>query len=29
MVLAMVPPLWFSIMNKRVPKEMVALQTAA
>ncbi|WP_111683218.1 alkane 1-monooxygenase [Winogradskyella tangerina] len=23
MVLAMVPPLWFSIMNKRVPKEMV------
>ncbi|MFD2917058.1 alkane 1-monooxygenase [Psychroserpens luteus] len=22
-VLAMVPPLWFSIMNKRVPKEMV------
>ena len=24
MVLAMVPPLWFSIMNKRVPKAMVA-----
>ncbi|RNC88149.1 MAG: alkane 1-monooxygenase [Winogradskyella sp.] len=23
MVLAMVPPLWFKIMNKRVPKEMV------
>ncbi|MGB3607908.1 alkane 1-monooxygenase [Psychroserpens sp.] len=23
MVLAMVPPLWFGIMNKRVPKEMV------
>ncbi len=22
-VLAMVPPLWFSIMNKRVPKEMI------
>lgn len=24
MVLAMVPPLWFSIMNKRVPKEMIS-----
>jgi len=24
MVLAMVPPLWFKIMNKRVPKQMVA-----
>ncbi|WP_299332817.1 alkane 1-monooxygenase [uncultured Psychroserpens sp.] len=23
MVLAMVPPLWFKIMNKRVPKEMI------
>ncbi|MFP4844561.1 alkane 1-monooxygenase [Winogradskyella sp. PE311] len=23
MVLAMVPPLWFGIMNKRVPKEMI------
>lgn len=23
MVLAIIPPLWFSIMNKRVPKEMV------
>ena len=23
MVLAMIPPLWFSIMNKRVPKEMI------
>ncbi len=23
MVLAMVPPLWFNIMNKRVPKEMI------
>lgn len=23
MVLSMVPPLWFSIMNKRVPKEMI------
>ncbi len=25
MVLAMVPPIWFSIMNKRVPKTMVTL----
>ncbi|MEZ4793286.1 MAG: alkane 1-monooxygenase [Gelidibacter sp.] len=25
MVLAMVPPLWFAIMNKRVPREMVAV----
>lgn len=24
MVLAMVPPLWFRIMNKRVPKEMIS-----
>ncbi|MEN8885551.1 MAG: alkane 1-monooxygenase, partial [Winogradskyella sp.] len=24
MVLAMIPPLWFGIMNKRVPKEMIA-----
>lgn len=24
MVLAMVPPLWFSIMNKRIPREMVS-----
>ncbi len=24
MVLAMVPPLWFAIMNKRVPKNMIA-----
>ncbi|WP_299272244.1 alkane 1-monooxygenase [uncultured Psychroserpens sp.] len=24
MVLSMIPPLWFRIMNKRVPKEMVA-----
>jgi len=24
MVLAMVPPLWFSIMNKRVPKQMIS-----
>lgn len=24
-VLAMVPPLWFSIMNKRVPKEMIEI----
>lgn len=24
MVLAMVPPLWFSIMNKRIPKEMIS-----
>ncbi len=24
MVLAMLPPLWFSIMNKRVPKEMIS-----
>lgn len=23
MVLAMVPPLWFKVMNKRVPKEMI------
>ena len=23
MVLSMIPPLWFSIMNKRVPKEMI------
>jgi len=23
MVLAMIPPLWFAIMNKRVPKEMI------
>jgi len=23
MVLAMIPPLWFRIMNKRVPKEMI------
>jgi alkane 1-monooxygenase len=23
MVLALIPPLWFSIMNKRVPKEMI------
>ena len=29
MVLSLVPPLWFAIMNKRVPKEMVELQTAA
>ncbi|WP_040279589.1 alkane 1-monooxygenase [Psychroserpens damuponensis] len=25
MVLAMVPPLWFGIMNKRVPKDMIVL----
>lgn len=25
MVLAMIPPLWFSIMNKRVPKEMISV----
>ena len=25
MVIALIPPLWFSIMNKRVPKEMVSL----
>ena len=24
MVLAMLPPLWFSIMNKRVPREMIS-----
>ncbi len=24
MVLAMIPPLWFGIMNKRVPREMIA-----
>jgi len=23
MVLAMIPPLWFRIMNKRIPKEMI------
>jgi alkane 1-monooxygenase len=23
MVLAMLPPLWFKVMNKRVPKEMI------
>lgn len=23
MVLAMVPPLWFAIMNKRIPKDMI------
>jgi alkane 1-monooxygenase len=26
MVLAMIPPLWFSIMNKRVPREMILFQ---
>lgn len=26
MVLAMVPPLWFRIMNKRVPKEMILVK---
>ena len=26
MVLAMVPPLWFAIMNKRIPSSMVSLQ---
>lgn len=25
MVLAMIPPLWFKVMNKRVPKEMITL----
>ena len=25
MVLALLPPLWFSIMNKRVPREMISL----
>lgn len=25
MVMAMVPPLWFSIMNKRIPREMVSV----
>ena len=25
MVLAMIPPLWFSIMNKRVPREMISV----
>ncbi len=25
MVLAMVPPLWFAVMNKRIPREMVPL----
>ncbi|AZQ43142.1 alkane 1-monooxygenase [Nonlabens ponticola] len=29
MVIATIPPLWFAIVNKHVPKEMVALQTAA
>ena len=24
MVLAMIPPLWFKIMNKRVPREMIS-----
>ncbi|WP_317130342.1 alkane 1-monooxygenase [Changchengzhania lutea] len=24
MVLAMIPPLWFSIMNKRIPKDMIS-----
>lgn len=28
MVIALLPPLWFALMNKRVPKEMVELQTA-
>ena len=28
MVLSLLPPLWFAIMNKRVPKEMVELQAA-
>ena len=25
MVIALIPPLWFSIMNKRVPNEMISL----
>ena len=25
MVLALIPPLWFRIMNKRVPREMISL----
>ncbi len=29
MVVALFPPLWFSLVNKHVPREMVALQTAA
>ncbi|MEM6516058.1 MAG: alkane 1-monooxygenase [Bacteroidota bacterium] len=29
MVLAMVPPLWFAIMNKRVPKQMVGAPLSA
>jgi alkane 1-monooxygenase len=28
MVIALIPPLWFSLVNKHVPKEMVLLQTA-
>ncbi|BAO54839.1 alkane 1-monooxygenase [Nonlabens marinus] len=28
MVIATIPPLWFSIVNKHVPQEMVELQTA-
>ncbi|MDG5491073.1 alkane 1-monooxygenase [Psychroserpens sp. SPM9] len=27
MVLAMIPPLWFHIMNKRVPRDMIHLET--
>lgn len=29
MVIALIPPLWFSIVNKHVPQEMKDLQTAA
>ncbi len=29
MVIALFPPLWFKLVNKHVPQEMVALQTAA